>query len=139
MGSLIFSKHLIIITMSTHLSCIFQRANSFTNSSHLVISVYGIGMCREDTVMGVQRQEEESGGSNQPIRILGDASCKRAMGEQKEIVRNPSGDSTFTRTDPLIYPFIYWQVNIASLKSFPLTEIQIIFIKTLFHNLYFPM
>lgn len=84
MGSLIFSKHLIIITMSTHLSSIFQRASSSTNSSHLVLTVCGIGMYREGTVMGVQRQEEESGESNQPIRILGEAACKRAMGEQTE-------------------------------------------------------
>lgn len=83
MGSLIFSKH-PIITMSTHLSSIFQRASSSTNSSHLVLTIYGTGMCREGTGMGVQRQEEESGGSNQPLRILGEASCKRAVGEQME-------------------------------------------------------
>lgn len=70
--------------MSTHLSSIFQRASSSTNSSHIVLTVYGIGMCREGTVIGVQRQEEESGGSNQAVRILGEASCKKEVGEQTE-------------------------------------------------------
>lgn len=52
-------------------------------------------------------------------------------------MRSPSGDSTFARPGPLIYPFIYWQVNIASLKSFPSTEIQIIF-KNAFSQSIFP-
>lgn len=123
-GPLIFSEPLGIITMSTNLSSTFQRAYSFKNSFHIVITTICVfGMGREFPVIGLgggRFWEAATSLEGLQDSVFAGEHWRSQLGKQaRKALRNLSGNSIFAIIDPLLYPYIYWHANISTVRFFP--------------------